>query len=187
MSDNQPNNIKVNEDGKPFANEQAARDYIKAKELDRANFIPRKYQGGFAIYDMEATISLAAGQMAGGSKEKEADEKYWLVEFNQAGSTNDCPHVPLIVNNWDLRITRGKQVVIPHRFLEAAQHAEQTNYVPDDSAVGVGRQPMKAQGKIMRFPPRILREATRKEFEDGLASGNGIQNEWLSSLRRAAP
>lgn len=188
MSENQPNNIKLSETGTPFASEQAARDYIKAKELDRTNFVPKKYQGGWAIYDIEATISLASGQMTGGATaESGAPEKYFEVEFNETDSANECPHVPLIVNNWDIRVQRGTAVILPERFLSVAKNATRINYVPDGSASGVGRQPMKAQGVIMRYPFRIIREATKKEFEEGLAKGTAIQNEWLTSLKRSTP
>ena len=188
MSENQPNNIRLSETGTPFASEQAARDYIKAKELDRNNFVPRKYQGGWAVYDLEATINLAAGQMVGESRASaEAEEEYFEVEFNQAGNANECEHVPLIVNNWDMRVQRGQPVILPNRFLENARNAVLPNRVPDNSAQGVGKQPFKVQGTIMRYPFRIIRKATRKEFEAGLLKGNTIQNDFLESLKRAAP
>ena len=186
MSENQPNYIKLNESGEPFASEQAARDFIRTKELDRANFLPRKYQGGWAVYDLEAMTAMASGQMVSPSV-PEKPEKYFEVEFTPSGSANDCPHVPLIVGNWDLRVQRGKPVILPERFIEVARHAVHTNYVPDDSASGTGKQPLKAQGTIMRYPFRIIKEATRKEFEEGLAKGNAVQNEWLQNLKRSAP
>lgn len=186
MSENQPR-IILSESGTPFASEQAARDYIKGKELDRNNFIPKKYQGGWAVYDLESLIKAAGQQMIDSGGIKDSPEKYWEVEFNQPGSSNDCPHVPLIVNNWDLRVQRGKPVILPERFLDVARNATQVNYVPDDSTAGVGKQPMKAQGTIMRYPFRIIKESTREAFLEGLSKGNTIQNDWLASLKRAAP
>ena len=61
MSENQPNMIRLSETGVPFVSEQAARDYIKAKELDRTNFVPKKYQGGWAVIDLEATVARLRG------------------------------------------------------------------------------------------------------------------------------
>lgn len=183
MSENQPNMFKLQDDGNPFANREDAQRYIKAKELDPANFIPRKYQGGWAVLDLNA----ATEQDTTAKMVDQPAEKYFQVEFNPTGGANDFPHVQLQVNNWDIRIQRGKPVVLPERFVECARNAVQTNYVPDESAKGVGRQPMKAQGTIMRYQFRIIREATKKEFEEGLASGNTIQNSWLQDLKRAAP
>lgn len=184
MSENQP--IILSESGTPFASEQAAREHIKAKELKPDKFRVQKYQGGWAVIDLDAAVRFAAGEMSGGQASDAAavNEKYFEVEFNQAQGPNDLPHVPLVCNGWDLRAQRGKVIVLPQRFIDIAKNAVQTKFTVDSADK---MNPVKPDGQFTRFPFRIIREVTRADFEKCLQAGNAIQNTWIQKLRQASP
>lgn len=179
MSASQP--VRLNEDGKPFPSREDAVAAIKAKELDPKVNIPRKYQGGWCILDLEAAAAQVTSQMESGN-EGGQPEKFFLVEFSMAGSVNDMPYVPLVHNLMDLRVQRGREVVIPEKHLKIAQAATMKKFEQGEHGA-----PLKETGVIARYPVRIIREATREEFEKGLAAGNEIQNKFLQQLRKSAP
>ena len=185
MSENQP--IILSETGTPFSSAEDAVAHMKSKEMNSKDFKVTRYQGGYAIIDVAASVkAVALGTITpgGGTSVPEDTERYYLVRFSNLTTQNDVPHVPLVVNGWDLRVTRNKEAVLSTRFKEAAEHSVQIKWERDMADM---KNPMKANGTIERYPFTIVREATRDEFEKCLAGGNALQNEFLSQIRKAAP
>lgn len=83
---------------------------------------------------------------------------YWLVKFNAKATPNDTDDVQLMVNGETLIMQREKEVVLPGRFLENADHATYLHFRQ------VPHQPRKVVGKIKTFPYERIRKVTKKEF-----------------------
>jgi hypothetical protein len=179
MSENQP--LKLSADGKPFESEQEAYEFIKANSLDRKKHSVVKYAGGWAIMDTEAMVQqVVLNQMPPPAQKPET---YSLVIFNAKSSANDSPYVPLTKNGVELRISRGREVVIPDSFLEIADNAVFTQWEPSDDR----NVPMKNAGKVRRYGYTRLRAATEEEFRKMLGEGNRITNDAIERMKRAAP
>jgi hypothetical protein len=157
---------------------------MKAKEMKPEAFKITKYQGGFAIIDVAGAVVAYAQGQSGTEKPDAPQEKYFLVRFNNQTGQNDVPHVPVIVNGWDLRFTRNVDVIVPERHMFAVRNDTQIKW---DKDLADMKNPVKANGTIDRYPCSVIREATRKEFEEQLAAGNKTQNEFLNQLRKSAP
>lgn len=185
MSSKQP--IVLSETGTPFVTKAEAIEYVKAKSLDPKLYPVREYQGGFALVDVAGAIDFATEQMSGGqtseAKKEGADETYTEVVFT-APQANDSPFVPLVRNGWDLRVQRGKPVVLPESFLKIAEQAVMTSWVTDTKD---RNNPIKAGQPIARYPFTRIKPSSRAAFMEMLTSGNTVQNAFIQNLRKAAP
>jgi len=92
-------------------------------------------------------------------------ETYHCVKFSAASTPNDTENVILAVNGETLIIQREREVVIPRRFLECADHAmiQRFEQVP-------GRE-RKQLAPIKLYPYTYLRAATQREYEQSKAAG----------------
>lgn len=179
MSENQP--LKLSPKGTPFESDQEAYEFIKANSLDRKKHTVVKYQGGWAIMDTEAMVQQVV--LNQNPPETAAKETYSLVIFNQKSSANDSPYVPLSKNGVELRISRGREVVVPDSFLAIADNATFTQWEPSEDR----NVPMKSAGLVRRYGYTRLRAATEDEFKKMLGEGNRITNEVIERMKRAAP
>lgn len=85
-------------------------------------------------------------------------EKYFEVVFAEKSNENDTIDVQLCVNGEALTIQRGRPVVVPQRYLEAADHTK--------SEV-ISQEPgkdRKTVAWVQTFTYTKLREATKEEF-----------------------
>jgi hypothetical protein len=131
---------------------------------------------------MDVAVALATGT-ADGPEGPKAPEKYWLVEFSQTSNPYDLPHVPLILKTRQLNVRRGVPVVLPESYVEIARNATLPNWKPNPEDP---KKPLRQEGVLHRYPFRVIREATREEFMEGLASGNRIQSDYLERMRQAS-
>lgn len=92
-------------------------------------------------------------------------EKFHRVRFQAKASPNDPEDVQLSVNGETLVISREKEVIIPDRFKECADHA----------TFPIFRQmpnlPRKITGRIRLFPYDLLGQATEGEYLAEKADG----------------
>lgn len=92
-------------------------------------------------------------------------EKFWRVRFQAKASPNDPQDVMLSVNGETLIIAREKEVIIPDRYRECADHATfpQFRQLPN--------QPRKIIGRIKVFSYDLLGEASEAEYMAQKAAG----------------
>lgn len=179
MSKNQP--FKLSPMGVPFDSEDSAFAYMKAEQIDRKKNNVVKYQGGWAIADVDALAQMAMNPAV--SAEQEHVETYSRVIFNQKSSTNDLPFVPLSKNGVELRFSRGREVIAPDSFLQIADNATYTQWEPSEDR----NVAMKNAGTVRRYGYTRIGAATEQEFRTMLGEGNKITNDVLERMRRAAP
>lgn len=181
MSENQP--FKLSPKGTPFESEEAAYAFIKAEQIDRKKNSVVKYQGGWAIVDVDALAANAMNPAFAETGTPPKGETYSRVIFNQKSSSNDSPFVPLSKNGVELRIWRGKEVIVPDSFLEIADHASFTQWEPSEDR----NVAMKNAGLVKRYGYTRLGAATEGEYKALLGEGNRITNEVIERMKRAAP
>ncbi|HQI02811.1 MAG TPA: hypothetical protein PLA18_16170 [Deltaproteobacteria bacterium] len=131
----------VRDDGTPFKDRKAAAATMNGRNIKNYSVVP--VDGGFAV----------------------KVERFWRVRFHAKAQPNDQEDVQLTVNGETLIIAREKEVVIPDRFRECADHAtyEQFRQMPGE--------PRKVSGKIRVFPYDILGEATEQEYRSKKDAG----------------
>lgn len=179
MSENQP--LKLSPKGTPFESEQDAYAFMKTAELDRKRYSVVKHLGGWALADVEALAAMAMNPAV--AEPQSFVETYSRVIFNNKGSNNDLPFVPLSKNGVELRISRGREVVVPDSYLEIADHAAHIQWEPsEDRNVAA-----KNAGLIRRYGYTRLGPATEAEFKKQLSEGNRITSEVIERMRRSAP
>jgi hypothetical protein len=124
----------VGKDGKPFDNVKAAKASMNGKGIKSYDVVT--VEGGFAV----------------------KVEKYYKVRFHAKASPNDPEDVQLSVNGDTLIIAREKDVIIPERFKECADHATypQFRQLPGETR--------KIVGRIRVFPYDLLGEATEQAY-----------------------
>lgn len=130
------------ENGKPFKKEKDARAHMRTKGIRAYTIVPVE-EGGFKV----------------------RPEKYWRVRFQAKSNPNDAEDVHLAVNGETLIIAREKEVVIPDRFRECADHAvyPQFRQLPN--------QPRKIIGRVKVFPYDLMGPATEEEYFRAKAEG----------------
>ena len=131
----------VGKDGKPFASRKAATAAMNGKGIKSFSIVT--VDGGFAAQA----------------------EKFWRVRFQSKASPNDPEDVMLSVNGETLIIAREKEVIIPDRYRECADHATYPHFRQ------LPNQPRKIVGRIKKYPYDILGEATEAEYLQAKATG----------------
>ncbi len=91
------------------------------------------------------------------SKAKKAEE-FWKVRFNAKSSANDEDQVTLGCNGVLLKIEREKDVILPQRFLEVADHTVSIQYVQKPG------EKRKIAGKVQTFPYTRIEKSTRAKY-----------------------
>ena len=89
---------------------------------------------------------------------KEKAEKYFRVKFNAKSSASDEDQVTLGCNGVLLKIQREKEIILPERFLEVADHTISIQYrqMPGEKR--------KIAGKVQTFPYTRLGTSTKAEY-----------------------
>lgn len=90
---------------------------------------------------------------------------YWRVKFNAKTTPNDSDDVQLMVNGETLIMQREKEVVLPGKFLENADHATYLHFRQ------VPHQPRKVVGRIKTYPYERIGKATRQEYDQQRTEG----------------
>ena len=141
--------------GKPFLSPKEAKDFMTRNNINPGtNRIIRVDENAFAIY--------GDGQLAPIIPK----EKYFRVIFQARATENDLEDVQLSVNGETLIMQREKEVIIPGRFRECADHALITKFkqLPD--------QPRNLLAPIRIFPYSVMGEATEQEYLTQKAEGD---------------
>ncbi len=148
--------------GTPFKTEGVARSVIAKKKLDPNQFKIQSFEEGFIIVPKSETVK----------------ERYFKVVFGHKTSPSDDEDVTLTVNGETLVIARGKDVIIPTRFKECADHTQypQFRQLPN--------QPRKIVGHILTFPYSLLGEASAREYFTQLKEGNKKTKEALEANKK---
>lgn len=104
----------------------------------------------------------------GSSKADSGDdnERYYRVEFNAKTNPYDEDDVKLICNCETLIIMREREVIIPGRFREVADHAKWPHFRQ------LPNKPRKIISQIQLFPYKLIGEATREEYLAQKEKGN---------------
>lgn len=141
--------------GKPFLNPKEAQNFMTKNRINPGtNRIIKVDENAFAIY--------GDGQKAPVIPK----EKYFRVLFQARATENDLEDVQLTVNGETLLMQREKEVIIPARFRECADHALIVKFkqLPD--------QPRKLMAPIRTFPYSLIGEATEEEYLTQKAEGD---------------
>lgn len=146
----------LSESGSPFKTETAAKSARTKMDLDQSAYDAVEYEGGWAL-KMNAQPSSKSAHPR--------KEKYYRVRFHERTDKSQKEDVELAVNGEVLQVIRGQSVVIPERFMEAADHA---TYPIFKQEAGEER---KTMGAIRLFPYDNLGEATEAEYKMMLAEG----------------
>ncbi len=109
-------------------------------------------------------------------KTQQPEEKYYRVRFNAKSNPNDTDDVQLSVNGETLQIQRDKDVVIPQRFLECADH---TTY---DQFRQLPNQPRKVVARLKTYPYNVIAPATKEEYVKQRADGTKKQKESIEKF-----
>jgi len=92
-------------------------------------------------------------------------ETYKQVVFSGRQSVTEPVDVGLAVNGELLLILREKPIIVPSRYLEAAEHATYPKFTQEPG------KPRKTIGNVMRFPFTVIRDATKEEYDQALKEG----------------
>ena len=155
----QPNpegNLIVAATGLPFKTETAAKTGITKLGLNPGCHRVIAVVDGYAIQRPEPDQDIPIIKHV---------ETYFLVKFNAKSNSNDENDVMLSVNGETLIFQRGKEVFIPYRFLDCADHTTRPHFQQ------LPNKPRKVIGTIMTFPYTKLREATKQEYESQRKAG----------------
>ena len=93
---------------------------------------------------------------------------YWEITFQPKAHPNDFDDVTLSVNGQCLQMKREEAVILPGRFLEAADNAVYPTY---SQRPGHDR---KITGFVKFFPYIVLREADEDEYRKMKADGDKV-------------
>ena len=173
MSQEKP--MKLDPDGKPFTKEKDAEALLKSEELNPEIWGVMKHLGGYAVATYRTIAAETARLAAEAAKPKTGAHKetYTRIVCNQKQGENDLPYVPVSKNNFQLRLQRGKEVIIPDSFRKILDNAAHTAWIPSDDP----DQPMQEDGIIQRYQYRIVGtagKATAADYKKMLKSGNLI-------------
>jgi hypothetical protein len=147
--ESQEPHIILNE-GEPWQTAEDAEAALAAMGLNHdTNEVVAIEQGGYAI----------EGDGKKNPPVKPWVEEYWVVIFSPKSSPNDTDDVELMVNGETLLIQREKEVPVPGRFLECADHGfyEKFSQEPGKSR--------KVTGKVHYYPYTRIRQTTKEEFD----------------------
>ena len=147
--------------GAPYKSKAGAK-----KGLTLLGLNPSNYEIVEVLNEEEEVVGYAA-------KPIEPEEEYWWVMFQAKGHPNDPDQVNLSVEGEVLKIQRQKEVCLPQRFLECADHATYAQYriAPN--------KPRKVVANVTLFPYTKLRPGTKEEFETQRRVGTEKTLEYL--------
>lgn len=160
IKDQEQTEMMLSGEGVPYKSEQLARAAIIKKGLDPEGYLVKSFEDGYAIVP----------------KPKIIPEKYYKVRFNEKQGPNDENDVFLSVNGESIVIERGKEVVIPGRFKEAADHATYPYFTQRDP-----NSPRKQVGEIKVFPYSLISEASEAEYRAQISEGTKKTKEALAA------
>jgi len=103
------------------------------------------------------------------------NEKYYEVEFAPMTQENELPYHYIGVNGEAVQVQKGSRVVLPERFLRAADDAKVMQYSRRGEPIG----------EVSRCQYREIREATREEYLKMKAEGTKKHNEAIRKANRA--
>jgi hypothetical protein len=100
-------------------------------------------------------------------------ETYWKVMFHQKSNPMEPNDVIIGVNGEVLQMQRGKEVVVPKRYLEASEHAyyESFSQMPGEER--------KTTARVSVYTYTILEQSTAKEYFAQKREGDRIAREAL--------
>lgn len=166
--------IKLDKNARPFPTEEKALSAQRAADLSPDVWGVYTKDGGYAIIKHVAYIAMQAEARQSGEDGARArgfaGEKFFFIEFPGRGSTQDPENVEL---SWQgNRITVKREVVVPmaQRFLNVCDNAVQQLFEPGE----VGGSAYVKAGKVSRRPYRIIKEATKADFDKAMAEGGAI-------------
>lgn len=157
--------------GKPFKTEKAAMSAATQKNLRDYTIVPyptHENPHGTDSYVIKVGKNgeEPTNQRVEPNQPEPNLESYHRVRFQAKGSPNDPEDVTLAVNGETLILQREKEVVIPQRFRECADHGTypQFRQMPGE--------PRKVVAHIKVFPYDYLGLSTEAEFKKQIAEGN---------------
>ena len=160
--------IKLSKQGTPFATEAAAKAQLKREGLDESRYVVMKYQGGWAIGDLEGLQSGAVKQAEVAANQDAARKKmkYRKVRWHAKRHANDEEDVVLGCDGNVLIFQREKEVIVPESHMEVARNAFHHQFVEVPGEMRKERGP-----KIYKYAWEDLGEATEEDFQKQLRQG----------------
>lgn len=147
---NLPGNLIFTATGEPFKTDTAARATMTKLRLNTGTHRIIVAGTGYAIQRPESGQDISIPKYI---------ETYFRVKFNAKSHVNETEDVMLSVNGEVLVIRREREVIVPQRFLECADHATYPHFQQ------LPNKPRKVIGQIKTFPYTKLGEATKREYE----------------------
>jgi len=136
--------------GSSFKTREAAENSMKQRKFNNTTHeVIQVDDGGFALKERPPA----------------PEEEYYVVRFSAKASKSDSDDVQLTVNGETLLMQREKEVIVPERFLECADHATFNQYK------SVPGQALKVTSKIKTYPYERIRKSTEKEYRKAKNAG----------------
>lgn len=158
-------------DGSPFKTPAAAQAYITRKGLDPTHYVAQQRDDGWIIIEIkgevqivrtqeaaEAAMAKASGSVGGNKKA----DTYFKVRFHPKSNKNDDDDVHLGVNGETLQIQRNVMVIVPKRFLEAADHGIYQHFIVEPG------KDRKVAYEVITYPYDQHGEASEAEYREFL-------------------
>jgi hypothetical protein len=158
-------------EGNPFRRRLDATAAIKELDLNNDEWEIEKSGTGWEINrilsddDEDFEEGPSRGDARDDDPAEEWIEDYKRVRFHAKGQPNDPELVVLSVNGECLQIQREQEVVLPRRFMEAADHATYKHFSHQPG------QDRKVDYSVAKYPYTILGEATQADFTRMRRSG----------------
>jgi len=140
--------VFVKEDGTPYPDMGTAVRILRAKNLSEDEWEPIEVDGGYAVRRIgsDALPNLDS-------------EPYFWVRLANRSDVNQTLDVSVAVNGELLVIQRGKEVPLPHRFIQALRDACYPVYDMESGGKNI-------IGEVQTYPLEVIRPARKKDFEE---------------------
>jgi hypothetical protein len=109
------------------------------------------------------------------------EEEHWVVRFNERSNIYDKKDVDLCCNGEVLQFQRNKEVVVPQRFLEVADHTKREEYDQDDDFTKDQRLIVTY---VTMYPYNKVKKSTKAEYLAQKKSGDKLQRESITKSKR---
>lgn len=134
----------------PFKSRRAAYEYMAGVGLSDNDWAAVQCGDGVPGWEIKRIVHPEKPQIE--------PEKFFRVVFHAKSSVNDTDDVILAVNGEILQIRREREVIIPGRFKECADHATFQQFRQEPG------KPRKIVGTIKVYPYNLIGEATEGEY-----------------------
>lgn len=163
------------DDGTPFKTAAAAQAHITRKGLDASRNVVEPRGEGWVIVEAKQVLSVRTQEASNAARSRmgevqkdasgKAVDKFYKARFHPKATKNDDEDCFLGVNGETLQIQRNVLVIVPGRFLEAADHGMYQHYLVEPG------KDRKVAYEVITYPYDLLGEATEAEYREFVKTG----------------